>query len=54
LGRQKEAESALEELRRLYPEFSVEILVEELRKYNATDDAIQHYTSALRKAGLKE
>jgi tetratricopeptide (TPR) repeat protein len=54
LGRQKEAESALGELLRLYPGFSIEILVEELRKYTDTDDRIQHYTAALRKAGLPE
>ena len=54
LGRQREAEAALEELLKLYPGFSIEILVEELRKYNATGDTIESYSAALRKAGLPE
>jgi adenylate cyclase len=54
LGRQREAEAALEELHKLYPGFSIEILVEELRKYNATGATIQSYSAALRKAGLPD
>ena len=54
LGRQGEARSALEELLRLYPSFTAETLIEELRKYNFFDDHIQHWVAALRKAGLPE
>jgi TolB-like protein len=54
MGRQNEAQSALEELLRLYPGFSVESLIEDRRKWNATDDSIRRWVAALRKAGLPE
>jgi len=54
LERLSEARSAVEELRRLYPGFDTEKLVEESRKWNRTDDAIRHWAAALRKAGLPE
>ena len=54
LGRQSEAQSALEELRRLYPGFTVEKYVEEARKWNFQDENIRHWVAALRKAGLPE
>jgi tetratricopeptide (TPR) repeat protein len=54
LGRHKEARAAVEELRRLYPGFTTETLIEVMRKGNATDDSIRHWAAALRKAGLPE
>jgi TolB-like protein/cytochrome c-type biogenesis protein CcmH/NrfG len=54
LGRQSDARSALEELLRLYPGFSVEKLIEAARKRNAPDDSIRRFVAALRKAGLPE
>jgi tetratricopeptide (TPR) repeat protein len=54
LGRQSEAHSALEELRKVYPDFTIEKLIHERRKYNASDDTIRHWAAALRKAGLPE
>jgi tetratricopeptide (TPR) repeat protein len=54
LGRQREARSALEELLKLYPGFTTETLIEEWRKYNASDDRIRRWVAALRKAGLPE
>jgi adenylate cyclase len=54
LGQRSRAQSALEELLKLYPGFCTEKLVEELRKYNFSDDHIQRWVAALRKAGLPE
>jgi adenylate cyclase len=54
LGRQSEAQSAVEELLKLSPGFSIESLIEERRKWNPTDDSIRRWTTALRKAGLPE
>jgi TolB-like protein len=54
LGRQSEARSAVEELLRLYPGFTIETLIEELRKWNRPDDVISRWVAALRKAGLPE
>jgi adenylate cyclase len=54
LGRQSDAESAVEELLRLYPGFSVETYVQEARKWNRSDEAIHRWIAALRKAGLPE
>jgi adenylate cyclase len=54
LGRQGEASSAVAELLRLRPDFTIEKYVEEARKWNATDDSIRRWVSALRKAGLPE
>ena len=54
LGRQNEASSALGELLRLYPGFSVQTYVEEARKWNFQDDTIRRWAEALRKAGLPE
>jgi hypothetical protein len=44
----------VEELLRLFPGFTTETLAEELRKHNVSDDRIDRWTSALRKAGLPE
>jgi adenylate cyclase len=54
LGRDREARSALENLLGLSPEFTIETLIEEWRKWNATDDSIRRWVTALRKAGLPE
>jgi tetratricopeptide (TPR) repeat protein len=54
LGRQSDAQAALEELRKLYPGFAIENLIDEARKWNATDDKIRNLVKALRKAGLAE
>jgi tetratricopeptide (TPR) repeat protein len=54
LGKEIEARSAVEELLRLYPGFTVEKYIEEERKWNRPDAAIAHWASALRKAGLPE
>jgi tetratricopeptide (TPR) repeat protein len=54
LDQQSEARSAMEELLRLYPDFSVEVLIEEMQKNNRTDDTVRHWVAALRKAGLPE
>jgi TolB-like protein len=54
LGRQREASSALEELLRLYPGFSIEKFIEERRKDNGTDASTRKWVEALRKAGLPE
>jgi adenylate cyclase len=54
LGRQSEAQSAVEELLELSPGFSIASLIEDRRKWNAPDDSIRHWASALRKAGLPE
>jgi len=54
LGRQSEARSALEELLRLYPGFTTGTLIEELGKWNYSDDRIHRWAAALRKAGLPE
>jgi tetratricopeptide (TPR) repeat protein len=54
LGRQTEARSAIEELLKLYPGFSIERSIEEARKWNRTDDSVRIWVAALRKAGLPE
>ena len=54
LGRPKEAQSAVEELLKLYPGFTIETLIEEHRKWNRPDDVISRWVVALRKAGLPE
>ena len=54
LERQSEARSALEDLLRLYPGFTVEKLIEERRRWNYPDDSIRLWVAALRKAGLPE
>jgi adenylate cyclase len=54
LGRSHEARSALEELLTLYPGFNMETLIAEWRKWNAPDERIQRWVTALRKAGLEE
>jgi adenylate cyclase len=54
LGRPSEASSALMELLRLYPGFSVQTYVDEARKWNYRDETIRHWVAALRKAGLPE
>ena len=54
LGRQDEARTAVEELLSLSPEFCLQTLPEELEKYNASDDGIEHWVDALRKAGVPE
>ena len=54
LGRPKQAQSAVEELLKLYPGFTIETLIEEHRKWNRPDDVIRHWAAALRKAGLPE
>ena len=54
LGRQSEAQSALEELLKVRPDFTIEKLIHDRRKYNASDDSIRHWVAALRKAGLPE
>jgi TolB-like protein/Tfp pilus assembly protein PilF len=54
LGRQNEARSALEELLRLYPGFTVEKYIEEDRKWNVSDEHIRHWAAALREAGLPQ
>jgi adenylate cyclase len=52
LGRQSEARCVLEELFRLYPDFTVEKYIEEARKWNFCDETIRRFSAALRKAGL--
>jgi tetratricopeptide (TPR) repeat protein len=54
LGRQSEARSAVEELLRLRPGFTSERHIEEVRKWNRTDDHTSRTVAALRKAGLPE
>ena len=54
LERQKEAQFAVEELLRLYPGFTADTVVQERRKWNATDESIRRWVAALRKAGLPE
>jgi adenylate cyclase len=54
LGREREAQSAREELLRLYPSFTTEKFIEEARKWNYQDESIRHFVAALRKAGLPE
>ena len=54
LGREREASSALEELLRLRPDFSIEEYIEEDRKWNRPEEQIRRWLAALRKAGLPE
>jgi tetratricopeptide (TPR) repeat protein len=54
LGRDGEARSALEELLRVYPGFTVEKYIEEARKWNVPDETIRRWFAALRKAGLPD
>jgi tetratricopeptide (TPR) repeat protein len=54
LGEQDEAARALEELLRLYPGFTIQTLIEEWKKWNASDGRIRRSVAALRKAGLPE
>ena len=54
LGRQSEAQSAVEELLRLDPAFTIERFIELFRKFDYRDDSIRHWAAALRKAGLPE
>jgi adenylate cyclase len=54
LGRKDEARSAVEELLRLYPGFTIKKLIEEQRKWNMADDIIAHWVEAHRKAGVPE
>ena len=54
LGRQRTASSALEELLKPRPGFTVEKYIEEERKWNRPDAAIDRWAAALRKAGLPE
>jgi adenylate cyclase len=54
LGRRREAQSALQELRRLWPGATVGTLIKQLQKWNYHDDSVRHWAAALRKAGLPE
>jgi TolB-like protein len=54
MGRQSDAQSALEKLLGVYPDFTIEKLVQDRRKYNASEDSIRRWAAALRKAGLPE
>jgi hypothetical protein len=51
LGRKEEARAAVARLLKLYPDFGANVRREE-RKYNFTDDQIEHFVEGLRKAGL--
>jgi TolB-like protein/class 3 adenylate cyclase len=54
LGRQSEARSAVEELLRVYPGFTIEKYREENKKYNVSDESTGRWVEALRKAGVPE
>jgi adenylate cyclase len=54
LDRHTEARSHLGELLRLRPDFTIEVLTSEARKWNVSDDRIRRVVAALRKAGLPE
>jgi len=54
LGRQSEAQSALEELLRLRPDHTIEKLIEGAREINAPGERTRLWVAALRKAGLPE
>jgi len=54
LGRQSDARSARDGLLRLAPGFTIRRLIEERRKWNAPEDAIDRWVAALRKAGIPE
>jgi adenylate cyclase len=54
LGRGREASSALQELLKLRPDFSIEEYIEEERKWNRPEEPIRRWAAALRKAGLPE
>jgi adenylate cyclase len=54
LGRDSEARSAVEELRRLNPALTIERHVDRLRELNVPNERIDRWVVALRKAGLPE
>ena len=54
LGRQSEAQSSVDKLLELYPGFTIDRLLEELRKHNPSEDRVRRWVTALRKAGLPE
>jgi adenylate cyclase len=54
LGHERAAQSAVQELLRISPGFNLRKLIEERRKWNATDESIRRWVAALRKAGLPE
>ena len=54
LGRAEEAESAVEELLRFYPDYTVSRYIEEIRRWHFRDELIHGWAAALRKAGLPE
>ena len=54
LGRDSEARSALEELLRLRPEYTIEKHIERLQQMNVPEERTRHWTAALRKAGLPD
>jgi adenylate cyclase len=54
LGRHNEASSALAELLRVKPDFSVEAFIEDERNWNMPDERINRLVAALRKAGLPD
>jgi adenylate cyclase len=54
LGRQREAEAALQELLKLWPGLTAEQWIEQQQKWNRTDDYIRRTVAAFRKAGLPE
>jgi adenylate cyclase len=54
LGRQKEAQSAVEELLELWPGLSAEQWIEQLGRWNYPEERIRHMVAALRRAGLPD
>jgi TolB-like protein/cytochrome c-type biogenesis protein CcmH/NrfG len=54
LGRQDDAQVALEELLRLRPDYTIEEQTEWMRKNNISEERMVRMTAALRKAGLPE
>ena len=54
LDRQADAQSAVQELLKLYPGFTIKKLIEERRKWNESEDMLRRWIAALRKAGLPE
>jgi adenylate cyclase len=53
LGRHHEAQSAVDDLMRIYPGFTIEKLIVEWRKLHLPDDRIGPWMDGLRKAGIK-